>query len=250
MQLLSPRARNAQLPLLVFLPGMDGSGQLLHRQLDGLESRFDIRCLSLPPDDLSSWASLVEQVVDLIEAERESNFRSIYLCGESFGGCLAMKVVTARPSLFQHLILINPASSFNRIPLFQWGSPLSNLLPEPLYKLSSGILVQFLVEFNRVMPADRQTLVDSMLQVSPQTAAWRLHLLRQFDLNAVGLASLTIPALLIAGACDRLLPSQQEIARLSQQIAHAQTYILPHSGHACLLEKAVSLGDIFEQRGL
>ena len=248
MQLINPGTRDSQQPLFIFLPGMDGSGQLLHRQVEGLGSCFDVRCLSLPVNDLSNWNSLVERVIPLIEAEQQSSTRPVHLCGESFGGCLAMQVASHRPALFQSLTLVNPASSFNRVPLFRWGSPLSNLLPTPLYKLSSGILGHFLVEPERVALEDRQALMRAMVSVSPKTAAWRLHLLRQFRLDQIGLEQLSLPVLLIAGERDRLLPSVSEIRRIGQHLTQAQTHLLPHSGHACLLEKAVNLRQIMQQQ--
>jgi len=48
-------------PLFVFLPGMDGTGQLLRSQTAGLEVAFDVRCLAIPRDDLTSWDVLTER---------------------------------------------------------------------------------------------------------------------------------------------------------------------------------------------
>lgn len=247
IQLLNPGTHNTQQPLFIFLPGMDGSGTLLHHQVEGLEQFCDVRSLSLPIDDLSNWASLVQQVIPLIVAAQRQRDRAIHLCGESFGGCLALHLVSQEPSLFSSLTLVNPASSFNQVPLFYWGSPLSNLLPAPLYSLSSGILGQFLVEPQRVTPANRQALMDAMLKVSPKTAAWRLHLLRQFSLDRIALDQFSLPVLLIAGNRDRLLPSVAEMKRIGQYLPNAKTHLLPHSGHACLLEKDVNLGAILHQ---
>ncbi|MFZ4677643.1 MAG: hypothetical protein ACOYM4_18460 [Nodosilinea sp.] len=42
-------------PMFVYLPGMDGSGELFGLQSTGLKSHFDIRCLVIPGDDRSSW---------------------------------------------------------------------------------------------------------------------------------------------------------------------------------------------------
>lgn len=107
---LTPKRIQPEYPLFVFLPGMDGTGQLLRSQTSGLESAFDVRCLAIPRDDMTSWDVLVEKVLELIQAELEKNsHRSVYLCGESFGGCLAIKVAIALPQLFDHIILINPA---------------------------------------------------------------------------------------------------------------------------------------------
>ena len=250
IRLLTPTAQQSQLPLFLLFPGMDGTGELLHHQVEGLKGRFDVRCLSLPGDDLSDWDALVLQVIELIEQARGDELRPIYMCGESFGGCLALKVAAYRPSLFKQLILVNPASSFARIPLFYWGSPLSNLLPMPLYQFSAVGLLFLLVEFGRVTPADRQRLLNAMQGLTSRTAAWRLQLLRMFDFSSVEFATIEVPTLLIAGGCDRLLPSSQEVARLARLLPQAETYQLPQSGHACLLEQAVNLEEILRQRGL
>lgn len=255
MKLLSPNPPNDRLPLFVFLPGMDGSGQLLHRQLEGLEKRFDVRCLALPVDDLSEWDRLVKRATQLIAQERtparngieRNSPRPIYLCGESFGGCLAIKLAVHRPQLFQRLILINPASSFSRLPWLYWGSSFTDWLPTPLFHLSAMGLVPFLVETERVSPADRNALLRVMQAVTPQTAAWRLRLLRHFWLDSIDLSRLKMPVLLVAGGCDRLLPSTQEIRHIAQQLPRAQMHLLAQSGHACLLEEDVNLGEILQQ---
>jgi pimeloyl-ACP methyl ester carboxylesterase len=259
MKLLSPNPPNDQLPLFVFLPGMDGSGQLLHRQLEGLGKRFDVRCLALPVDDVSEWDRLVEQVTQLITQEmaketaqersqkQKNSLRPIYLCGESFGGCLALKLAAYRPKLFQRLILINPASSFSRLPWLYWGSSFADWLPTPLFHLSAMGLVPFLVDPERVLSADCDALLRVMQAVTPQAAAWRLRLLRHFRIDSIDLFRLHMPVLLVAGDCDRLLPSSQEIRQIAQQLPMAQTHFLAKSGHACLLEQEVNLGEILQQ---
>jgi len=84
---LTPKNLRPDLPLFVFLPGMDGTGQLLRTQTEGLERLFDVRCLAIPPTDQTGWDELAERVIDLIEAElKQSGDRPVYLCGESFGG--------------------------------------------------------------------------------------------------------------------------------------------------------------------
>ena len=83
-----------------------------------------------------------------------------------------------------------------------------------------------------------------MLSVQPQTAAWRLSLLRQFRIDSVLPALVDIPTALIAGEHDRLLPSVLEVRFLHQQLPKSKTTLLPWSGHACLLEKDTNLADL------
>lgn len=244
---LTPGRVNSNYPLFVFLPGMDGTGQLLRSQTRGLETAFDVRCLAIPPDDLTNWEDLAAKVVNLIEEEiNKRASRSVYLCGESFGGCLALKVALFAPHLFDRIILVNPATSFNQRPWLCWGAQLNRLVPENLYGVSALALLPFLSNLARIAPSDRRALLKAMQSVPAKTANWRISLVSEFDLNETPLRQLTQPVLVIAGAADRLLPSVLEAERLVNCLPNAEMVVLPHSGHACLLEIDVNLFEIMK----
>ncbi|MBW4695035.1 MAG: alpha/beta hydrolase [Lyngbya sp. HA4199-MV5] len=244
---LTPERLQPELPLFVFLPGMDGTGRLLRTQTVGLEPAFDVRCLAIPPDDLTNWQMLTETVLALIEAElKQGADRPVYLCGESFGGCLAMKVALAAPHLFDRLILVNPASSFRRKPLIAWGSQTTRWLPEVFYRLSSIALMPLLAHLGRMTDRDRQSFYEAVLSVPQKTSIWRLSLLNDFDVVDEQLSQLQQPVLLLASAADRLLPSLAEVQHLEQFLPHVRTVVLPSSGHACLLEAGVNLYEIMK----
>ncbi|MBD1911032.1 MULTISPECIES: alpha/beta hydrolase [unclassified Leptolyngbya] len=243
LQLTPPRS---DVPLFVFLPGMDGTGKLYRNQL-GLQADFDVRCLSIPPDDVSSWEGLALQTARLIKQEKEANpGRPVYLCGESFGGCLALKLARYVPDSFDYLILVNPASSFSRQFWMRYGSDLARLIPPPLFNLSGYGLVPWLISIDRVSPENRQALYDAMHSVTQASAAWRLSLVTDFDLDALPLHRLRQRTLVIAAARDRLLPSVDEANRLIDRLPNAHKVVLPHSGHACLLETDICLAQILK----
>lgn len=245
---LTPKPIKPHYPLFIFLPGMDGTGELLRTQVDGLEANFDIRCLSIPPDDLTDWPGLVSQVVALIEAEQRSHpRRPVYLCGESFGGCLALKVAVSCPDCFDRLVLINPASSYNQQPWMRWSADITPWLPSPLYRLSALGLLPLLAALHRISPRDRQELLKAMRSVTQRSSIWRLSLLNDFDVDEAQLQRIQQPVFIIAGAADRLLPSQAEAERLVSQLPDARMTVLPYSGHACLLEMEVNLYQILQQ---
>lgn len=247
LRLLTPKASKPTHPLLIFLPGMDGTGRLLGNQLAGLSRDFDIRSLSIPSDDLTNWEGLVEQAANLIENEQKLvPSRPIYLCGESFGGCLALKLAAHFPQLCNRLILINPASSFNRQSWMGWGASVTQWLPNPLYRLSTLGLLPFLIAPQRVSRHNRQALLAAMQSVTPESAAWRLSLLSQFTLEQLPLERIEQPTLVLAGGSDRLLPSMAEAEKLVSYLPNAQKNLLPESGHACLLETEVKLSDILQ----
>ena len=245
---LTPKTVHLDYPLFIYLPGMDGSGQLLRTQTDGLETGFDVRCLAIPRDDLTSWDELTSSVLKLIYTEITNRpQRPIYLCGESFGGCLAQKVAIAAPHLFKRIILLNPASSFRIRPFFDWGSQFTDFVPNFLYDMGAFGLLPFLASLQRMSSGDRQELLKAMRSVPPETIRWRISLLREFYIDEYKLSQLTQPILLIAGANDRLLPSSTEALRLGNIFPNAKILILPESGHACLLEKEINLYDILRQ---
>ncbi|MBD2577213.1 alpha/beta hydrolase [Oscillatoria sp. FACHB-1406] len=247
LSFLKPRKSNPNAPLFVYLPGMDSTGQLLHAQIGSLESCFDVRCAAIPAENLQDWDALQRQVTNAIEAERGQ--RQVVLCGESFGGCLAMKVAIAQPEAIDTLILSNPASSFSRYPLYHWAIPLVESFPEPLYRGTAGILLPFLAETRRVEPKNSSALLAAMQSLPPKTVSWRLSLLRDFQIDRKQLQRFNKPVVLIAGAADRLLPSVQEAKRLAGLFPDARICILPDSGHACLLEKEIKLDRILKRYG-
>lgn len=243
-----PRPTQSHLPLFIYFPGMDGSGRLFYKQVDGLADRFDIRCLELPTDDRSDWRRLVDRALKLITAEL-TPARELYLCGESFGACWVMQVAAKLPDRVTKLIVVNPASSFTRLPWLREGSVLSSWLPDRLYPLSTRILANFLINADRVLPVDRQKLLDAMLAVPQYTASWRLSLLGEFQLNSVLPKLVNIPTLPIAAERDRLLPSVMEVQFLARMLPKSDSIVvLPNSGHACLLEKDVCLGELLDPR--
>lgn len=235
------------LPLLVFLPGMDGSGLSLQQQLGKLRTVFDARYFSIPGDDTTDWVGLVTKLVELIALEQISQNRSVYLCGESFGACLALKAVSHRPDLFNRLVLINPASSFSRQVWSSLGTSIVKWIPEEAYRSGAIGLLPFLIAFDRVSKHNHQALLDAIQKISPETVAWRLSLLRDFRLNKALLSQFKIPTLLLASAADRLLPSISEAQRLAALFQNSQTITLNHSGHACLLEDEVNLYHLLQQ---
>lgn len=245
---LPPQRIQPDRPLFIYVPGLDGTGELFQSQSDKLADCFDLRCLSIPARNSGDWNDLAQETIQLIELELLSNpDRPVYICGESFGGCLTLKIVLIKPSLIQRLILVNPASSFNQSPLLGWGIGLTRWLPDWLHNYSSLTLLPFLAQLDRVAEDNRRALVRGMKFLPPQVVSWRLSLLRDFEADPQKLKNLDVPSLIIAGGSDRLLPSVEEARRLEALIPQAKTFILPKSGHACLIETETNLYQILTE---
>jgi pimeloyl-ACP methyl ester carboxylesterase len=236
--------------LFIYLPGMDCTGQLFRTQIAEVGAAFEIRCLVIPPVLLLSWQDLTAQVVKLIEAEIErADWQAIYLCGESFGGCLALQVATHAPKLFDRLILVNPAISFQRQPWLGWGGQMAGWIPDLVYDLSAVGFLPFLAALERYNPIDGLKLLEAMQTVPKATSMWRMSLLQTFELERLALDKLACPVLAIASGADRLLPSVADARYLLGKLPQGELVVLPDSGHACLLEREVSLYEIMQERG-
>lgn len=247
LRFLHPTKSRTDLPLFIYLPGMDGTGELFHRQVPRLSQSFDIRCLSIPPEDRSDWDELAERTLSLIDRERMQHpDRPLYLCGESFGGCLALQVALRSTQWLKQLILINPASSFKQRPWVQWGAGLTQFLPQPFYQLSVVGLLPLLASLGRMEQRDRQMLFNAMNSVPQETSVWRMELLRKFAVDENQLQQLQLPTLVIAGQADLLLPSVTEAEYLAKKLPTAEMLVLADSGHACLLEKKMDLHGILQ----
>jgi len=266
---LTPQISNPSYPLLVFLPGMDETGkELMYIQIAGLEAAFDVRCFVIPPDNLTNWNEMTEELATLTQIELEkvprrhlplrgSKLRGasrrevtcretslVYLCAESFGSCLALKVLEKFPQLFTNIILINSASSFHRVPWLNLGSLLLPYTPQLFYKISSFLSLPFLANLSRISPVATQALSKSTSSAPKKTANQRLSLMKEFDIDENKLSQITQPVLLIASRDDRLLPSEAEAQRLSNIFPNSQIITLPNSGHACLVQNDVNLYQI------
>jgi pimeloyl-ACP methyl ester carboxylesterase len=248
LQLLEAGSKNPNHPLFIYCSGMDGTGELLHLQADGLSKYFDIRCVVIPPDDLNDWDVLTNALIYTIkEILEHKQKKSIYLCGESFGGCLALSVALATPWLLERLILVNPASSMSRSPWLGLGGTLIQYVPEFIHQGATLGFLPFLAALDRMERRDRASLLAAMRTLPPKTVSWRVSLLKKFEIDRHQLSQFTQPVLIVASTGDRLLPSVDEAKCLVNLLPHAKMVTLPNSGHACLLEKDVNLLKIMEE---
>lgn len=180
-------------PLLLYLPGMDGTGKLFYRQAQALQAEFRVRPLSLNhPEAGHSWESLADWVGSQLD-------EGAYLCGESFGACLALAVAAQQPERCRGLILVNPASSLRRRPWWWAGHVLLPFLPPALYHQMAERGLGFLAELSQMEPPDRERLRQAVHSVEPTVAAQRLALLGSFVVEELPLESMTLPTLLVAG---------------------------------------------------
>jgi len=147
-------------PILLYLPGFDGTLMAPFLQFPSLGEEFDVRGMTIDMDDRSTFLELKQLVLKYIFEECGFH-REIYLMGESFGGILAMEVAITMGLTQQYknvqlrgLILVNPATCYLRSNLYEIGQTIANFqarnhiisFAEYLYSLTTELVPLFLDE--------------------------------------------------------------------------------------------------------
>ena len=184
-------------PVLLLLPGMDGTGALLsrfRRALDPAAIRTVV--VSYPPDQEIGYAGLESVARALLPQDAP-----FVLLAESFSGPIGISIAASRPVGLRGLILV---SSFTRNPrpLLAALGPLVRLLPilrVPIRLLAWPALGRF------ATPALRSVLSDALSRVSPSVVRSRLRAVLDVDASGL-LPKIDVPVLYLQASEDGLVP--------------------------------------------
>ncbi|XP_030450210.2 phytyl ester synthase 2, chloroplastic-like [Syzygium oleosum] len=255
-------------PLLLYLPGIDGTGAGLTLQYKQLGKMFDIWCLHIPVMDRTSFLDLVKLVERTIKAEAyRSPDRPIYLVGESLGGCLALAVAARNPDIDLLLILANPATSFDKSQI-QPLLPLLELMPQQLQLSYPFILSLMAGDPSRTFKAStakglppQQTVGELskdflaipsyksvLADILPKgTLLWKLQMFKSaWAYTNSRIHAVKAQTLLLISGKDKLLPSQAEGARLDDALQRSDLRKFDDSGHFLFLEDGFDLVTIIK----
>jgi len=277
---LGRASASGAVPLMVYLPGLDGTGWAAARQFEGLGRLFGVVALSVPADaSPRCFEESVAATVAYLERERAgegSEGRRVYLLGESFGGVLALCVAQRRPDLVDALVVVNPATSYASSAWPALGNGVLLNVPEELYGAVPFLLAPVLGNPARLVqaaveaaaPAGGGAAARSPLDVLGDLvgAAPALGALADLlpkpvlraRLKALGdgcaevlprLGQVRCPVLVVVGEDDRLIPSAEEAGRLERGLRHARVVRIPGGGHTLLQEAGMDLARVIQDAG-
>ncbi|XP_018434984.1 phytyl ester synthase 2, chloroplastic-like [Raphanus sativus] len=243
-------------PLLLFIPGIDGTGLGLIRHHKKLGEVFDVWCLHIPVRDRSPAKDMVQLIERIVKSEsyRFPN-RPIYLVGESIGACLALDVAARNPNIDLALILANPATQVNNL-MSQPLAGMLNVLPDgvptllgeifgfkqcdPLTAVLGGGILRDLFAVSANLP--------TLSRIFPKdTLLWKIELLK----SAVASANTHIHAvraetLILLSGRDQWLVNEADIDRFSRTLPNCIVRKLKDNGHFLFFEDNVDLVTIIK----
>lgn len=219
-------------PLLVLLPGLDGTGRLFEPLLAALPGDWPAQVVTYPADEPLGYEALLPRVLENLPRDRP-----YVLLGESFGGPLALRAAVAAPHPPQAVIL---SASFIRSPTWAWPQLLNAFAALAPFVPPS---MRLLLLLGRVRnPALDGILREIQGQVRLEVFHRRILEILRVD-AAEDLARCPCPVLYLRGRADWVVPASQIQSILAAR-PDVQVRELP-TGHLILqCAPRESLGEI------
>jgi pimeloyl-ACP methyl ester carboxylesterase len=217
---------------VVYLPGIDGTGRLLHRQ-ERLHAEFTVRCVSYPQDDHHTYADLVKLGIRALEDTGPG-----VLLSESFGGGVALMIALERPDLVRRLVLVNTFARYPRRLFIDVAGLIGPMLPmKPSHPATRSIRGFFF--FGPGIPkAEHTAWWERTADVPMRVYGHRCCLLRGLDLR-LRLCEVQAPAVVFAAPNDRVVPAPAG-RLLAKQLPRAKLLAIP-AGHAAMIDSRVNV---------
>jgi pimeloyl-ACP methyl ester carboxylesterase len=199
-------------PVLVLLPGLDGTGKLFAEFLKVLDSSIGTLVVAYPEDIPMNYDQLEALVTAALPTDRP-----FVLLGESFSGPLAIRVAARRPEFLVGLVLCVTFASNPYSWVGAWARPLAKFLP--LKSLPRWVRAPLMWGSASPNRAPRQS-ERAMAGVSAMVIRQRIASLLAVDETAV-LVHISAPTLVLCATRDRVV-SKAATLTIMCGIAHAQ----------------------------
>ncbi|WKL56538.1 alpha/beta hydrolase [Asticcacaulis sp. ZE23SCel15] len=183
-------------PLIILLPGTDGTGLFFADLRAYLSKEFDVEVISYPQTGDQSYETLGNWLLHQLPTVRD-----YILVAESFGGPLAIWLAAHARHKPIKLIM---GATFAASP-FGWAGKVA------LHLLPIGLIIPLrswqinLVLFNGKYPETARLIYQTVLPIDRKTLLNRVRSVLSCDMTNL-LSEITVPTLIIHPKKDRLIP--------------------------------------------
>lgn len=230
-------------PTLVFLHYWGGSSRTWDPVLDCLPTRDTLTV------DWRGWGrsrelpgpyTLQQLADDLLAVLAEADVADYVLIGHSMGGKVAQLVAATRPAGLRGIVLVGSAPA----------EPHESITPDYQKALShaydsedsvADVRDHVLTAAGLLPHLAQQVVADSLASADDARTEWPLHGIAEDITDRT--AAITVPALVVAGAHDRVEPADVLRHNLVRFLDRADFQIIPATGHLIPLEAPEPLAE-------
>jgi pimeloyl-ACP methyl ester carboxylesterase len=217
-------------PPLVYVPGIDGSGELLLGTAARLERRFRLTRLCYGGDATGDYANLAASVARCIEL---SGAGRALLLAESFGVAVALQTALDQPARVAALALVNGFAQYHDRLGLAVTRGIFALAPRAWIRPVRRRFVQRVLFAPRRDEHALQELLSLRADWFDERYRARLSLVGRLDLRP-RLGEIRCPVALFAGDHDRVVDAVREALELQKGLPDAELTILRAAGHVVL----------------
>jgi pimeloyl-ACP methyl ester carboxylesterase len=184
-------------PLLVLLPGLDGTGILFRRFIEAIGASVDTQIVAYPADQPMNYGELETRVREALPKDRP-----YVILGESFSGPIAIRLGANPPAGLVGLILCVTFAK-NPYPLLGWSGALARTFP--VHALPNWVRAPFLWG---AAAAERALLEGELATavVGHKVLRHRVASVLSVD-DTISLRDIRMPTLVLQASHDRVVPA-------------------------------------------
>ncbi|HXG68824.1 MAG TPA: alpha/beta hydrolase [Blastocatellia bacterium] len=242
-RIVSTLSERPGLPLLVYVAGMDGTGELFFKQAPALARSYRVVTFRSRERGRFTYDDLSDDVADII---RHMGEQRATIVAESFGGTVALAFALRYPEMVERLVIVNSFARYRRRIRIKLGARLAAVVPFRLTWIARKTFDTIGLMIDGVTREERKQVFDALHTVVKEGYVRRLQLIEEVDWDN-RLAEIQAPILLIATKKDLLVPSIKEAHSMAAHMPNAQVKIIESAGHACLLGNQVCLAEILTE---
>jgi 3-oxoadipate enol-lactonase len=230
-------------PLLVYISGLDGTGELFFKQAPALTRSYRVVTFRSRDSGRFSYDDLAGDVSAII---RDVGEERATIVAESFGGGVALTFALRYPAMVERLVIVNSFARFRSRVKIKLGILFASAFPFWLTSVARKTANEMALRADGVQSGDRRLFFKAIRTVKREGYTQRLKLIPQLNLEN-RLVEIDAPTLFIAGEKDMLVPSARDARLMAARMPNAQVRLIPRAGHACLLGDRVRLADILAE---
>jgi len=221
-------------PPLVYVPGVDGSGELLLGTAARLERHFRLTRLRYAGDGSGDYVTLARSVAACLQAGPGAEGQQrVLVLAESFGVGLALQLALDHPERVAAMALVNGFAHYSKRLELRLTRLLFRITPGSWIRLARGSFARQGLLYPRRDAAAMQAL-------RALDAAWfgpsyleRLAWIAGLDLRA-RLGEVRCPVALFAADEDRIVRSVAAAREMQAALPDAELTLLRRAGHVVL----------------